>query len=64
MILECALDELMEDVWGNRMDICMREVVCEGLFITRCKFTESISLQKDMPQYHLQDHTHPKELLI
>jgi hypothetical protein len=45
------------------MDVGTRKVICKRLFI-KCEFTEAIALWKDIPQYRLQDHTRPKELLI
>ena len=45
------------------MDVDMRKVIYKRLFI-RCEFTESIALWKDIQQYYLQGHIHPKEPLI
>ena len=64
VILEGAFDELMKNVRGNKtMDVGMRKVNGKRLFI-RCEFKDWITLWKDIPQYPLQDHTPPKELLI
>ena len=42
MIIEGAFDELMKDVWGNKMmDVGTRKVVCKRLFI-RCEFAKSV----------------------